>query len=151
LRAAREAALGLVRAADRLRGSLRRPDRAPDRARRRQRADRRRVVGGWLGAAPDRRLRRGDARRALRLPALRRRESPRLGKPPQCREAAFPPLAPDDLAEGEGVRLDAGREEDDLEGAVADRSPLAHELVKPRLDQRSVAAFVDVDTVSVAG
>jgi hypothetical protein len=37
-----------------------------------------------------------------------------------------------DLAEGEGVGLDAWAEEGDLEGAVADRAGLADELVQPR-------------------
>src|SRR5207247_2573474 len=82
LRAAGRTPLGLVRAAELVPGRIRRPDRAADRPRRRSRAGARRLVGGRLRAAPRRRVRRRDARRAPRLPALRRREPPRVGTPP---------------------------------------------------------------------
>ena len=55
------------------------------------------------------------------------------------------------LAEGEGVGLDAGVEEGDLEGALADRARLADELVEPRLGEDAVALVVDVAAVGAAG
>ena len=61
---------------------LRRPDRAADRPGRRPRADARRLVGERLRASARRGVRRRDARRAPRLPALRSREPPRVGTPP---------------------------------------------------------------------
>src|SRR3954451_10084470 len=48
------------------------------------------------------------------------------------------------LAEGEGVGLCAGVEEGDLERALGDRTPLADEVVQPRLGDRAVAVVVDV-------
>ena len=52
------------------------------------------VLNVWwedgFAAAPRRRVRRRDARRAPRLPALRRRRPPRLGTPPRNGEAALP-------------------------------------------------------------
>ena len=71
LRPASQAALGLVRAASALRRPPRRADRAAHRPRRRPGAGARPLVGGRLRAAPHRGLRRRDARRAPRLPALR--------------------------------------------------------------------------------
>src|SRR5207249_10912716 len=91
LPATRKTPLGLVRAADLVPGPLRRPDRAADRPGRRPRAGARRLVGGWLRTAPRRGVRARDARRAPRLPALRRREPPRLGTPPRNGETALPP------------------------------------------------------------
>src|SRR5215216_5456699 len=55
------------------------------------------------------------------------------------------------LAEGEDVRLDARIEEFNLERAVRDRPVLAHQLIKPWLDQRSPALLVDVQSVGCAG
>ena len=46
------------------------------------------LVGGRLRAAPHRGLRRRDARRAPRLPALRRRDPPRVGAAPRNGETA---------------------------------------------------------------
>ena len=57
---------------------------------RRPRGGARRLVGERLRAAPRRGVRRRDARRAARLPALRRREPPRLGTPPRNGETALP-------------------------------------------------------------
>ena len=54
------------------------------------RAGARRLVGGRLRAAPRRGVRGRDARRAPRLPALRRREPPRVGTPPRNGETALP-------------------------------------------------------------
>ena len=56
------------------------------------------------------------------------------------------PLVPD-LAEGEGVGLDARIQEGDLEGALGDRAGLADELVQPRFGQGAVALVVDVGAV----
>src|SRR5204863_2355162 len=67
------APLGLLRAPDRLRRPLRRPDRAAHRPRGRGRARAERLVGGRLRTSPRRRVRRRDARRPPRLPALRGR------------------------------------------------------------------------------
>ena len=83
-----QAALGLVRAADALPRPPRRPDRAAHRPRRRPGAGARPLVGGRLRAAPHRGLRRRDARRAPRLPALRRRDPPRVGAAPRDGETA---------------------------------------------------------------
>jgi hypothetical protein len=55
------------------------------------------------------------------------------------------------LAEREHVGLDTGGEEGDLECVVGDRSPLANQLIEPRFDQGSVALFVNVEPMSVAG
>jgi hypothetical protein len=55
------------------------------------------------------------------------------------------------LAECEHVGLNAGGEESDLEGAVGDRAPLANQLTELRLDQGSMARFVDVEPLVVAG
>ena len=55
----------------------------------RPRAGARRLVGGRLRAAPRRRVRRRDARRAPRLPALRRREPPRVGASPRAEKRLF--------------------------------------------------------------
>jgi hypothetical protein len=55
------------------------------------------------------------------------------------------------LAEREHVGLDTRREERDLERAVGDRSSLPNQLIEPRLDQRSVALFVDVQSVVGSG
>ena len=55
------------------------------------------------------------------------------------------------LAEGEHVGLDAGSEEGDLERAVDDRSGLANQLIEPRLPNHSVAFFVHVESVRIAG
>ena len=59
------------------------------------------------------------------------------------------PLVPD-LAEGEGVGLDARVEEGDLEGALADGAGLADELVQPRVGEGAVALVVDVGAVGGA-
>ena len=57
-----------------------------DRPRRRPRGGARPLVGGRLRAAPRRGVRRRDARRAPRLPALRRRDPPRVGTAPRTGE-----------------------------------------------------------------
>ena len=90
-----QAALGLVRAADALPRPLRRPDRAAHRPRQRPSAGARPLVGGRLRAAPRRGLRRRDARRAPRLPPLRRRDPPRVGTAPRDGETtvSHAPLA----------------------------------------------------------
>ena len=54
---------------------------------------------------------------------------------------------PPDRAEGEGVGLDAGVEEGDLEGAVGDGAGLADELVQSLFGRRAVALAVHVDSV----
>jgi hypothetical protein len=54
------------------------------------------------------------------------------------------------LAECEHAGLDAGARKGDLEGAVGDQTPLANQLTELRLDQGSVALFVDVEPVVVA-
>src|SRR4030095_15276100 len=61
----------------------------------------------------------------------------------------LPPLltAPCGLAEGEGVGLDAGIQEGDLEGVLADRAGLAEELVQPRVGDRAVALVVQISSV----
>ena len=64
----------------------RRPDRAAHRPRFRTGAGARPLVGGRLRAAPHRGLRRRDARRAPRLPALRRRDPHRVGAAPRTGE-----------------------------------------------------------------
>ena len=51
------------------------------------------------------------------------------------------------LAEGEGVGLNARVEEGDLEGVLADGATLADELVEPRFGDPAVAVVVDVDSV----
>src|SRR5688572_18616296 len=56
-----------------------------------------------------------------------------------------------DLTESEHVGLDTGSKERDLTRTVGDRSPLANQLIEPRLDQGSVALFVNVEPMSVAG
>jgi hypothetical protein len=55
-----------------------------------------------------------------------------------------------ELAEGEGVGLDAGVEEGSLQGAVADGTGLADELVEPRLGDRAVALVVNVGAMGGA-
>jgi hypothetical protein len=55
------------------------------------------------------------------------------------------------LPEGEAVGLGARGEEGDLERAVGDRSRLADQLVEPRPIEGSVAPFVDVEPVRIAG
>src|SRR5215217_6588593 len=52
-----------------------------------------------------------------------------------------------DLAEGEGVALDARVEEGDFEGAVADGAGLADDLVQPWFGDGAVALVVDVGSV----
>ena len=54
-------------------------------------------------------------------------------------------------AEGEGVSLDAGIEEADLEGVVGDRAALADELVEPLSRHQALAFGVDISAVAVAG
>src|SRR5512132_4096185 len=56
-------------------------------------------------------------------------------------------VTPCGLAEGEGVGLDTGVEEGDLQGAVGDRAGLAQELVQPRLGEGAVALLVEVGAV----
>src|SRR5690349_12419787 len=63
---------------------------------------------------------------------------------------AFPPDAArrgEGLAEGEGVGLDAGIEEPDLEGTVGDVATLADELVEPLAGYGAVAVRIDVAAV----
>src|SRR5829696_9163967 len=55
-----------------------------------------------------------------------------------------------DLAEGEGVGVDAWVEEGDLEGALADQAGLADELVQAWFGDGAVALVVDVDPVGGA-
>src|SRR5580692_9454877 len=55
-----------------------------------------------------------------------------------------------DLTEGEGVGLDTGVEECDLEGVPGDESRLADELVKPLFDGGAVALAVKVGPVARA-
>ncbi len=77
-----------------------------------RRAGARRLVGGRLRAAPRRRVRRRDARRAPRVPALRGRGPSRVGTPPRNREAALPhpPVKRDRAGASETVeRRRAGR------------------------------------------
>src|SRR5204863_2162739 len=85
-----QAPLGLLRAPDLLRRPLRRSDRTADRPGSSPRRGARRLVGGRLCAAPRRRVRRRDARRAPRVPAFRWRRPTRVGTPPRNGEAAFP-------------------------------------------------------------
>ena len=66
-----QAPLGLLRAPDPLRRPFRRPHRAAHRPGTGLRGGARPLVGGRLRAAPRRRVRRCDARRAPRVPALR--------------------------------------------------------------------------------
>ena len=54
------------------------------------------------------------------------------------------------LAEGEGVGLDAGVQEGDLEGAVGDGAGLADQLVQPGVGDCAVARLVDVGAVGGA-
>ena len=54
------------------------------------------------------------------------------------------------LAKGERVRLDAGVEDRDLEGAVGDRARLAAQLVEPRLDDIAPPLPIDVDAMGSA-
>ena len=72
------------------------------------RAGARPLVGGRLRAAPRRGVRRRDARRAPRLPALRRREPPRVGAAPPNGEAALP-HSPVTRSSARRSRLSAGQ------------------------------------------
>src|SRR6516164_5122088 len=58
--------------------------------------------------------------------------------------SSFWSIAASCLSEGEHVRLDTRRVEDDLEGAVDDRPLRAHELVEPWLDHRPVTVLVGI-------
>jgi hypothetical protein len=55
------------------------------------------------------------------------------------------------LAEREDVRLGAGLEERDLQGLLADRVELAHQLVQAAVPEKAVSVLVDVDPVRGAG
>src|SRR5918998_3889187 len=55
-----------------------------------------------------------------------------------------------DLAEGEGVGVDARVNEGDLEGALADRARLADELIQARFGDGAVAPVVHVGPVGGA-
>src|SRR5262249_15106090 len=85
-----QAALGLVRAADRIRGPPCRPDRAAYRPGRRPRPGAQRLVGGPLRTGPRRRIRRRHARRAPRLSRLRWRQPPGVGATPRRGGTALP-------------------------------------------------------------
>ena len=67
------------------------------------------------------------------------------------RAAEYPGLSVIPLAECEAVSLGARGEEGDLERAVGDRSSLANQLMEPGPIERSVARFVDVEPVRIAG
>ena len=56
-----------------------------------------------------------------------------------------------ELAEGEGVRVEAGVEEGDLDGALGDRWGWRIELVEPRFGDRALALLVDVEPVRCPG
>jgi hypothetical protein len=51
------------------------------------------------------------------------------------------------LPEREYIGFDPARAKGDLKGAVADRSVLPDQLVKPRLNKRSVPLVVDVESM----
>jgi hypothetical protein len=51
------------------------------------------------------------------------------------------------LAEGEGIRLDSGLEEPDLERPLADGVVLADELVQAAVSKHPIPVCVDVDAV----
>src|SRR5256885_17071959 len=71
------------------------------------------------------------------LSGWQRQQESRFFKPDGTQLSTCP-----DLAEGEGVGLDAWVEEGDLEGALADRAGLADELVQPRVGDDAVALGV---------
>src|SRR5919112_4982155 len=54
------------------------------------------------------------------------------------------------LAEGEGVGLDTGIREGDLEGALGDGAGLADQLVQPRVGDHAMALVVEVGAVGGA-
>jgi hypothetical protein len=57
---------------------------------------------------------------------------------------------PKHLAECEHVSLDARSAKGYLEGAVANRSPLANQLIKALLLDRPGAQFIDIESMSLA-
>jgi hypothetical protein len=59
-------------------------------------------------------------------------------------------LARSDLAEGEGVGLNTGIEERNLECVLSNRANLSDELVEPLFGNRAVAFAVNVNSVSSA-
>src|SRR5919204_316151 len=62
-------------------------------------------------------------------------------------DVGHPAITCADLAEGEGVGVDAWVEESDLEGALADRAGLADELVQPWFGDSAGALVVHVGPV----